>query len=259
MSEKTLTKKRKLDEGIIEKQKVLINKRKEERNENQNKFLQCITFEGKTTAQILNETGLHRDTVHIIGRELMKQGRVIKVGKFGKYRLTEVAFMDPGVRAWRFHVKAIKEILTRKVFVHNKFIKNKINAKVPIEEEDLFVFSVKIGALITYILLKATRPTDLANQSESQKDLIKDQLSKRWVEDAINPYHLMAEFRKLGIVTRGRKPYDPKDSTWSINEMVDKKNYNNLILAFKSIYPAIFPVLEEIYHEQPLVMKYELW
>ena len=98
-------------EGFSESEKV----------RNMRKILSSIAndmADKKSTSDIVKETGLHRDTVYSLGKELMHRfGLVEKKGHFGNYRLTPKAFQNHIILAQR-----LIEGILRNVSFRNHYI-----------------------------------------------------------------------------------------------------------------------------------------
>lgn len=142
---------------------------------------------GRTTQELVADTGLNRETIYTHGEILKRLGYVKKNGKFGRYELTTKAFEYPESQSWIFGGQAPKTIMKQGIPIHNKFIMKQIPKQTPWEEESLFLFAAKMGALITYVMLQAIRPrkiTITTNNKEkrvfltgkNKADLLEDML-----------------------------------------------------------------------------------
>jgi DNA-binding transcriptional ArsR family regulator len=254
---------------------------------NKGKILQSLANshpEGKTTSELVIDTKLARDTIYTHGKELKKNGLVTKNGKFGKYRLTEEAFGDPGLRDWLLGAEVMRKVMDRDVSVLNKFCKKYVPEDASEEQEILFIFALKMGALITYIMKEAMRPKNLAisiNSMQKEIDLKgkeKNELANKWVNNTISPSRILWEFSKLSVVKRGlaiwnpvpinrnlppqiqkrimgiqknSKQFDPYNPSWSLYEM-NEDNFKKLDKAYKYTFPDIFRALEKIRNELPM-------
>lgn len=85
-------------------------------------------------------------------------------------------------------------------------------------EMELFEFSNRIGALITYACIEGISPHKINekiagwNLDESKLEIRgkdKDSASRQWIKHAVNTDHIFEEFCKLGIVKRGQALYTP--------------------------------------------------
>ena len=167
--------------------------------QNKEKILERIAKsepEGRSTSELREETGLHRDTVYNLSKQLEDEELIKKSGKYGKYRLTEKAFNDPSIGSWIFRNEVMRSIARWSVSAArpNKFcnLDTKIQDKEYEAEVELFEFANKIGALIAYILLHALRPRDIAINGTSKKKVKlsgreKTEQATRWVENTISP------------------------------------------------------------------------
>jgi DNA-binding transcriptional ArsR family regulator len=254
---------------------------------NKGKILQSIAYshpEGKTTSELVIDTKLDRDTIYTHGKGLKKNGLVTKNGKFGKYQLTEKAFGDPGLYDWLLGAEAVRKIMDRNISILNKFCKKYVPKDASEEQEILFIFALKIGALITYIMKEAMRPKNLAiriNNMQKEIDLKcnkKNDLVNKWVNNTISPSRILWEFSKLPVVKRGlpiwnpvpinrnlppqiqkrimgiqknSKQFDPYNPSWARYEM-NEDNFKKLDKAYKDTFPDIFRELEKIRNELPM-------
>jgi predicted transcriptional regulator len=129
----------------------------------------------------------------------------------------------------------------------------------------------KHGSLITYILLHALRPRDIAINGTSKMKVKlsgkeKSEQATRWVENTISPFWILDAFKKLRTVKEGlaiwgessppefqrltekqnkRRKMQPQDPLWTQYEL-DEDTFNKLTTAFANIYPEINAQLEYI-------------
>jgi hypothetical protein len=271
MSEKKGKQHLSLSEKLKEQRKKLITKQRSLGEQNKEKIMQCLALNhplGRTTHELSVETGLDRDTIYTHGENLKKRGLVTKEGKFGKYQLTERALNDPSIGSWIFRSEIMRSIARWAVPADrpNKFcsLAPKISYKEYETEAELFCFANKIGALITYILLHALRPRDIAINRISKKKIRlsgkeKTEQATQWVENTISPARLLFEFSRLRSVKRGLavhgwihpalkdqyRTIDTGDPLWTAYEL-DEENFKKLTTAFANIYPEINEQLEYI-------------
>ena len=107
---------------------------------NMRKIISCIAEDmakGKSTSDIAKETGLHRDTVHSLGKELMQLGLVEKKGHFGNYRLTPKAFQNHIILAQRLIVGVLRDLSFRDQYItlNNTFSLRSSNPKVRLSNQ----------------------------------------------------------------------------------------------------------------------------
>ena len=72
---------------------------------------------GKSTNDLEKEIGLHRDTIHLIGKELKQLGLVEKKGHFGNYRLTPKAYQNHAYLAQRLIGGLLRDISFRSQYI----------------------------------------------------------------------------------------------------------------------------------------------
>jgi hypothetical protein len=238
--------------------------------------------EGRSTSELTEETGLHRDTIYTLSKQLEKDGWIKKGGKYGKYRLTEKALYDPSIGSQIFRVEVMRSIARWSIpwTRPNKF--SRLESKTPNKEYEteveLFDFANKIGALLVYILLHALRPRDIAINGSSKRKINlsgkeKTEQARRWVENTIDPRWLLVEFSRLRVVAEGlavygsvpprlkdrRRIMKPNDPLWTQYEL-DKDTFERLATAFANVYPEINALLELIRKSlRDKVQKHKEW
>lgn len=237
---------------------------------NKEKILQCLASgdtDGKSTKSITNETGLHRDTVHTLSRQLIATGLVIKgQGRWGKYRLTEKALCDVSLLGWVFGRSVFKGIWnqTSKILSGCQYCKNvdlRDVSRISDEEFErrlLFSYTVLVGAYVMFIFLKSFEPSAIEDASlkkysrgasAEKVDRIsgrhKDKLARQWVNNAIQPYIMLTEFRKLRLISRNMKRYEGSaDLSWGFNVM-SEENYERLMSQFADIFQGVHSMLDK--------------
>jgi hypothetical protein len=240
---------------------------------NKAKILQCLAsgdVDGKSTTSITNETGLHRDTVHALSRQLIATGLVTKgQNRWAKYRLTEKALGDISLLGWVFGRSAFKEILKKgsEILSDCQYCKNAdLNDISKISDEEverrmLFSFTVLIGAYVMFVFLRSFEPSaiEAANTKKSFRTPLqkvgggvsgrhKDELVRQWVNNAIQPCMMLTQFRKLKPIRQNLKRYegaaDSTDMSWGFNVM-SEENYKRLMSRFNDIFKGLHSVLDK--------------
>jgi hypothetical protein len=248
---------------------------------NKAKILQCLAsgdIDGKSTTSITNETGLHRDTIHTLSRQLIATGLVTKgQGRWGKYRLTEKALGDVSLLGWIFGRSAFKEIWRKgsEILSGCQYCNNvDLNDAAKISDEEferrlLFSFTVLIGAYVMFVFLRSFEPSAIKAANNTKKSFRtplqkvsggisgrhKDELVRQWVNSAIQPYMMLTEFRKLRLIRRNLKRYEggaaaSTDMSWGFNVM-SEENYKRLMLQFVDIFKGLHGVLEKEMEKAP--------
>lgn len=248
---------------------------------NKLKILQCLAngdVDGKSTMNITTETGLHRDTVHTLSKQLIAAGLVVKgKGRWGKYRLTQKALGDISLVAWSFGKSAFKEIWRRgsEILSDCKYCNNiDLNDAPKISDEEferrlLFSFTVLIGVYITFVFLKSFEPSTIEAIAKSKKPFRtslqkvggssniggrhKDELVRKWVNNAIQPYRMLTEFRKLRLIRRNLKRVEDVASTdmsWGFN-VISEESYKRLMSQHADIFKGLHDVLEKEMKKAP--------
>jgi hypothetical protein len=267
----TRTKKFWLDTKVKESYEFYYLKQKDVSSKNLFKILRSLAYnhpDGRTTQELVKDTGLKRHAIHKYCKGLIKSNLVIKEGKFGKYLLTQIALGAPQLEGKLFASKAIDKILSdySSVSIINKFINrhNMQSENNSIDEVELFIFINKIGMYIAYVLTEAMRTNkcqlSINNNARGKKNtfgsgLDRDKLLKSWVKAAINTDLILWEFSKLRIVGEGLRrnrpeAYELDSPLWSFYEMNDKILFEGLRKALATLNPDIFKELENIRTEQ---------
>lgn len=247
---------------------------------NKRKILECISKyepEGISPTGIANEIGIHRSTTSRICEQLKDGDWIVRKNKQAKYHLGQRAKGDPWFKGYVFSREAISEIMNFSVSIQNKFCKIDYDSTSE-EELSLFRFSVKLGALFTYVMIKAMcydkpilEDKGFVTEIEPEgKDKSKVIVAK--INNAINSFWILWEFSKLGIVRKGLSPSthvpinkslptavrkklyeiqgqvkqsNPNNRSWSPLE-IDRKSCQTLLEAYAKTFPDIYKVLEKI-------------
>jgi hypothetical protein len=248
---------------------------------NRVRILQCLAsgdVDGKSTMNISAETGLHRDTVHTLSKQLIAAGLAVKgQGRWGKYRLTEKALGDISLVGWIFGKSAFKEIWRKgsEILSDCKYCNNiDLNDASKISDEELerrllFSFTVLIGAYVMFVFLKSFEPSTIEATDNIKKPFRtslqkveggdisgrhKDELVRQWVNSAIQPYMMLTEFRKLRLIRRNLKRFEDAaattDMSWGFNVM-SEENYNRLMQQFADIFKGLHGILEKEMKKAP--------
>ncbi len=199
---------------------------------------------GKSTSELVKITGLHRDTIYALCKDLTTNRGIVvkKEGKFGKYMLTAKALKDPGLSGLLFSKYAYDKIMSRHVSVNEN-----IPSNMSYEERMLFEFITKIGAFITYAMLKALLLDNFDNTSTQNNAVItlsgkqKDDLRNAWVHGTIQPERILWELWRAFNGPSSESSY----------EMNNKSLFQRLIEAFITLYPDIFNELEKLRKNMP--------
>ena len=140
---------------------------------------------GKTSGELVRETGLHRDYIRLICNGMVARGLIVRSGgKFGKYHLAPKTLKgNPRLNAHLFASKVCKEfnrlgneaICGKSIFCNNNFCKevfdladnDENNPELPVDEIYFFEFALRVGAIITYQLLQAIRHSQHNHQQQT--------------------------------------------------------------------------------------------
>jgi len=249
--------------------------------------------DGKTTSELVNELGRHRDTIRELCNDLIADDLVIKEGKYGKYKLTFKAFGFPSYFSYSLGAKALKGIpywqysedylksfcnthncKCKRIHPYNAADYEKTVAKI------LSEFVTRIGALITYQMIESLqfnkqteinvgntsnkRTRTAAMRRISMSGEFVDTLILDYAKNAIKPSLILNEFfnfidRERGILfgedTMRQSKETHDDKSWSFYR-VGEENYKKLRNAFAIAYPNFFESMESIKKELPEIISW---
>lgn len=193
----------------LEPLKESIKVKKHEREKNEKEILERILWnepEGRSTADLVAYTGLHRDTINEICGNLIERRLIRKTNRKGKYHLTENAYGNNRIRSQLFKQNVMAHILKWEIppDMENAFCKIE-EKKLKTYDQDLlslFRFSNRVVAFIIYCLIEALRPglwDKTINIAEgkhkkvknSVSGAVKDRLTVEWVQQVIDPKNLL--------------------------------------------------------------------
>lgn len=214
---------------------------------------------GKSSAELREDTGLSRDRIHTICKEYMDEGMLYKTGRYGIYLLTQKALGDPARKGRLFGLKIMKDFLSFDYvsansgkFCNTAYIDNIVNdikmrnTKLSINRDPnikdqlfLFEFAVRIGAIITYEMIRAL--TFASDSSEGMKE--KDQRAWKWVDNVINAKSILASFADIWVAKKGLKR--TKFDRGPFYDM-DKKELETLLQSFQNVFPEVYKKSEDI-------------
>jgi len=201
---------------------------------------------GKSTSDLVMETGLSRDRIHEICKEYMDQGDLYKTGRYGKYRLTPKALGDPSKKGFFFCLEMMKrlsffeDISADNKFCNTKYIQNIRNRKGlnrnpnALEELALFEFVLIIGSITTYEMLRGIKFA-----SDWSEVNAKDALARKWIDNVINPGLILARFADIPEVEQRLKRNNSKERPYSFYDM-DSKDVGNLMQSFQKVFPEVY-------------------
>jgi hypothetical protein len=225
--------------------------------------------EGMSTYELIEATkdkqrprGFHRDRIHTVCRELMKEGLVARKGRFGRYRLGSKGREDMRVRAFLFRRQLFKKFYQLSdpgVSFSCKFSKiadserykslpsseqlqqysnEVLNTNKDVDELYVFEYALKLGAILTYQLIQGIR---YAQERSDLDETKRTDIIIKWIEDIVDPGAIMQAFSKL--ITVSKRTQAPKDP--SLFEL-HKVRFEDLENIFKNVFPLLFTDLEKI-------------
>jgi hypothetical protein len=205
----------------------------------------------------------------------MEKGLITKKGKNDNYILTAYAANNPKLHSMIFGMDALRELLNGEslsLFIND--IKEQKNLTK--ESETLLHFAIKIGVWITFIMLKAVKPSE----NEETNGRKKEEQTFTWIRNSILPSVILSEFMKMDIVKKGKRikksrediiiknrnheipPFMEKGflSRLILNELyspyeIDKKTSQTLEEAFNRIWPSTYIILNQLSQTQRLTEK----
>jgi hypothetical protein len=239
---------------------------------------------GKSTSDLEKETGLHRDTIHLIGKELMQLGLVEKKGHFGNYRLTPKAYQNHAYLAQRLIGGLLRDISFRNQYIslNNSFCCEALiqkfdylisqdpkffNDKMNLDEMNailIYEFSNRIGALITYLTIQVFQKT--IESVLDRRGTVMDKLALDWLNNTIKPHVIILEFiRLMNHASRLIKGKDLIQQTERSDRNAPKLNlfenerereyYDSLNDAFERVYPDLSYLINNIRDQELFKIK----
>lgn len=233
------------EEHFQEKRMKFINGIKTTGEQNKQRILDCITISmpyGRSTAELIQETDLDRDTIYSHCKEMKDSGIIVKQGKFGKYKVTDrfyknpmyVAqslmkeiFQDPSFRAP--YMSLNKEFISEKLIRELDYLTNQdpdffkiAQNRAKMDTILIHEFANRIGAIITYLIIYPFQfsrhslntlgklsigRNKVRNQHQQQKTVdgnLMDKIITEWISRALQPILILNEFIRFMNYTRGR-------------------------------------------------------
>lgn len=216
---------------------------------------------GKPTHQIVTETGLHRDTIHTLGKELMNHGLIQKQGKTGNYKLTSKVYDHPVFLAQRLAEEIIQKnsIHWPYISANNRFsceeYKKKVDYFISESFKDkkiwgemdsilIYEFANRIGAIITYLVIQALQFTkqsvEVGDDDNSYNTTTKSAVTKQkvrirlpgssidkvvldYISNAIRPHMILNTFIRFMNREKGLI-YGSQDDILRRNKKLDPNN-----------------------------------
>lgn len=201
--------------------------RKSLRESNQEEILLSIIRSeplGISRMELVMATKLDPETVSSHCKQLVLNKMITKTNKKAKYHLTDKAYGDKTIRAWRFRKNALSLVGSWKVPLdeENAFCNINENDLTTENHDKLMLFSLAnwIGAFIVYTFIDAVRPNKwipkikLVDKDKSISDQIrgrsKDKLVEEWIKGIADPIDFFKEFLKLSVVKKGLPLNNPR-------------------------------------------------
>jgi hypothetical protein len=207
-----------------------------------------------TTADLVEKTSLHRDTVYSNCKELIGEGYVSKSGKKGTYHLTLKAFSKPNLYGQNFAREAIikpikwrgssfdtpaeqKQTLLKLIEKYLEIIRTSDNNDNNDIQKELISYSVLMGAYTTYVFLEALNPDKWIFKQHDKKwekgmssltEQEKNEVIGSWIKNSINPYYLFTIFKRLNIIKN------------------DSNNFDKLMSSYAEVFPYLYNNFESI-------------
>ena len=150
-------------------------------------------------------------------------------------------------------------------------IRNRLSNCVNPKEKALLEFAMDMGALITYVMLKA-----MEHSKEQDKNNNSDN-SLTWVKHSINPIVMLRYFesvskdiiKKQNSESLQKNSYDSLQSNTDENKnrldnsnyesyhsyILDEEPYHNIEKSFREIWPYTFHALEDIRNRIPKIIE----
>jgi hypothetical protein len=245
---------------------------KESRKEEICKIVALSEPDGRSTSELVKDTGYHRDTIHVLCKELEHSGLVIK--KVRKYHLKPKAFEeDAGLNGFLFNTKIRKGfyhlvdtgICAKNIFCDHKLCERALNfdenrSEDLIDKIHFFEFALRLGAITTYQLIQSMRYSQQKQYSRvSNKqprniilnNLIRNEQVFKYIENVLKPSSLIHIFRHLYPV-RKRLKEEPQDLVKIVTSEEEARKHQQQSKSFPSyleLQDGEFEQLEKMYQE----------
>jgi len=249
-----------------------------------------------SSSELCKNTGFKRDKVNRVTKKLIEKNLIMQ-DKNGKFQLTINAAMNPKLQSTIFGMDAFRELLngvSSSLFMENFISINqtydianqehlffsdiKKGKNLTKESEILFDFAITIGSLITFIMLKAVKPSEKEDMNGKEKE----EQSLTWIRNSIIPSVIFSQFMEMDIIKKGKRIKKSRENK-ILNNMnsaipplikeeylarlisddlyspyeIDNKTYQSLEKAFFQIWPFTHIVLKELSQPQRLIRKGE--
>jgi hypothetical protein len=246
----------------LDRQDFDILKGRQKGGDTRQKILEIIAESepnGRTSGELVGETGLHRDSIRLACNSLAKENLIVRSGgKLGKYHLISKIFNeDPGLNAFLFgstitkkfyelteNPLCLKSIFCDTKFCHERWVSEDYETPDSfVDEIYIFEFALRLGAVIIYQLMQAIRFSQLQERSTTDYAM-KNILLIKYIENAVRPLLLIQIFRKLFPVGR-RLDSESESEPKSFLELQHDK-FDELERIFKNTFHDLFVSLEKI-------------
>ncbi len=210
----------------------------------------------------------------LIRKGLIKRGK----GKQGKYYPATKNYRGPTIAADLLGKGLASVILANEDFpVDSPFFKLTDTETAP--EKALFIFSQKVGAIVTYLLIQSMNPDNNITY-DAKNDEEKDLNVERWIDDAVSSlrHFLLPIFKELSVslmtyfdsfirdFTRGDASVDLQKGGLSLLNYkynrpfytLEQKFISGLLTAFSNSYPSIAAILEDLLSRLPNAVAREV-
>ncbi len=228
-----------------EKRMEFFNNIKTTGEQNRQRILDCITISmpyGRTTAELIQETNLDRDTIYSHCKEMMDKGIIVKHGKFGKYKVTDGFYKNPMYVAQGLLKEIFQEpsYRTRYLGLNEEFTSDKLFKELDyLSNQDpdffknaenrakmdrilIYEFANRIGAIIMILIIHPFQfsryslntlgnlgigSNKMRNQGQQQKAVdgnFMDKIITEWISRALQPITILNEFIRFMNYARGR-------------------------------------------------------
>jgi hypothetical protein len=228
----------------------------------------------RSTSELIEDTGLNKDTIIEHTKRMKNKGFINKKGKKGKWYLTNNAYQYPKLRASLFRKKALNKILTDKFLIENRtnstYIINETINNNPdwnkqlrhidvSTQQQLSRFVTKIGCYLVYCFIKAMepdiwRPKIDITEIEFMLGHDKDKVIKEWIENCIDISEIFRDFCKLKIVKQGLEQGIPNKPP-TFNKILQLVAQSSKIKNNELPNPKINELTRKIYSQYKAIYK----
>ena len=218
-----------------------VGRRRKNKKENENRVMQYIKdLEKPTVSNLIAEWNriakkdaeIYEEEFNLTETGIQKQGMYDIL-----HRLEKQGLVEKNNREYHQTSKYQSEIKFQGIVFADKAINKLLGSAALLQPYTFKQFADQIGALITYIMLQALRPS----KTKSTK------LTESWINESISPNYMFNVFKDC--LPPVNMAYN-LDVTIQKNQFpLNKQSFDKLVEKYKSTFPETFEILENIKSE----------